>query len=143
MAGKKKPPAAGAQDGAFDLETALHQHIFKRDRRYAAAAYYFLYEALGYTQEKLGRRPDNENEAERHVTGQELIEGIRLYAQEQFGRLAPAVFRGWGLKGTEDFGEMVFNLVQANLMSKTESDTRRDFADGFNFDEAFDRPIKL
>ena len=75
------------------------------------------------------------------MSGKELLEGIREYAAQQFGPLAPTVFRSWGVRRTEDFGEIVFNLVESGLLGKTESDSREDFADGFDFDQAFDGPF--
>lgn len=124
-----------------DLETVIRRHVVAKDPRYAPAAYCFLYEALTYAQKLFDKRVDSEDEAERHVTGQELLEGVRRYALEQFGPLAPTVFRAWGLKRSEDFGEMVFNLVEAGLMAKTDSDSLSDFADGFRFDEDFENPL--
>jgi uncharacterized repeat protein (TIGR04138 family) len=124
-----------------DLETAIRAQILSRDARYEVAAYLFLYEALGYTQKALGRTGPKLQQTEKHVTGGELLEGIRAYAAQQFGPLAPTVFRRWGVRSTQDFGEIVFNLVESDLLSKTESDSREDFADGFDFDNAFEGPF--
>jgi len=146
MSDHETPPETARPDGpevSLDPEDILHERVLKRDPRYPPAAYLFLYQALAYTQKMLGRDPANAEEEKRHVTGQELLEGIRRYAQEQFGRLAPAVFRAWGIHSTRDFGHMVFNLVQARLMSKTDSDTLDDFENGFEFDEAFQGPVHL
>ena len=74
---------------------------------------------------------------------QELIEGIRDYATELFGPLAPTVFRNWGLTATQDFGDIVFNLVENDLLNKTDADRREDFANGFDFDTAFDGPVEV
>jgi uncharacterized repeat protein (TIGR04138 family) len=112
-----------------DLGKAIRDRILRKDRRYAVEAYRFIYEALDHTIRKAGER--------RHVSGQELLDGIRDLALELFGPLGKTVFNSWGIHRTEDFGEIVFNLVDAELMSKNESDTRGDFKDGFNFDEVF------
>ena len=54
--------------------------------------------------------------------------------------LTLTVFDHWGIRETRDFGEIVFNLVENNLLAKTEKDTREDFAAGFDFDDAFTAP---
>lgn len=113
--------------------------IYKRDPRYECEAYEFVFEALAYTQEKLGRVPTEQSEAERgeyHVTGQELLEGIREFALQQFGMMALTVFRHWGIRSTDDFGEIVFNLIEAELMSKRPEDSREDFHNVYDLEEA-------
>jgi uncharacterized repeat protein (TIGR04138 family) len=103
--------------------------VVEADRRYDLNAYRFVYEALDYTLKTIG--------CKRHVSGRELLEGIRNLALEQFGGLAPAVFENWGLKRTCDFGNIVFNLVEAGLMSRSENDSPADFDDVYDFREAF------
>lgn len=82
--------------------------IRKADHRYAREAYDFVMEALEHTQVKLEKR--------RHVSGQELLEGIREYGIQQFGALTRTVFEHWGVRRTGDFGEIVFNLVNTGLL---------------------------
>ncbi|MGE4357129.1 MAG: Minf_1886 family protein [Candidatus Omnitrophota bacterium] len=103
--------------------------ILAKDPRYKISAYEFLFQALFYTQRKLNRRG--------HVTGKELLEGIKEYAVEQFGFLAQTVLEEWGVRRTEDFGEIVFNLVEVGLLKKTEEDSIEDFKGVYNFEEAF------
>lgn len=105
------------------------ERVIARDGRYLRDAYHFVFEALDYTLKHINRKG--------HVSGRELLEGLRLYALDQFGGLAPMVFNGWGVRATDDFGEIVFNLVDAGLMGKTDTDTRDDFRAVFDFDEAF------
>ncbi len=112
-----------------DLGQAIRKRILGRDSRYPMEAYRFIYEALDHTIQRLGER--------RHVSGRELLDGIRDFARAQFGPLARMVFDCWNIRRTEDFGELVFNLVEADLMRKTETDSREDFKDGFDFEEAF------
>jgi uncharacterized repeat protein (TIGR04138 family) len=85
------------------------------------------------TTKKKGRG-DREDENERHLTGQQLCEAIRLYALEQYGYMAKCVLNSWGLHKTGDFGEIVFNLIEIEQMRKTEQDRREDFDDVFDFD---------
>jgi uncharacterized repeat protein (TIGR04138 family) len=73
----------------------------------------------------------------RHVTGQELAEGLRMYALDQFGPMAKTVLEHWGITTTLDFGEIVFILIEAGLMRKTENDNLGDFKNVFNFESAF------
>jgi uncharacterized repeat protein (TIGR04138 family) len=116
--------------------------IVQKDRRYAIDAYFFVFEALAYAQKVLkfgAAHCDDETavpepRAERHVTGQELCEALRLFALEQFGYMAKCVLNSWGLYSTGDFGEIVFNLIRAGQMRKTPEDRREDFDDHFDFD---------
>jgi uncharacterized repeat protein (TIGR04138 family) len=125
---------------SFNPELA---EIAKRDPRYSYEAYEFLFQALHYTQKRLGRTPPAgadptalAGEPRHHVSGPELLEGVRALALQEFGFMARTVFRLWGIRKTDDFGEIVFNLVEARLMSKTDEDTRADFRDVFDLDEA-------
>ena len=111
-----------------DGDRALRK-VVKNDPRFPTEAYRFLFEALRFT---VARLPET-----RHVSGQELLDGIREYSLQQFGGMARTVFRQWHIARTEDFGDMVFNLVGANLMGKTESDSMEDFANGYDFEKAF------
>ena len=119
------------------------RQLLKEDTRYKQQAYRFVFEALEYTQKMLDKDIFSDDIAAKHVTGQELLEGIRQYALQQFGYMTKTVFEQWGITKTEDFGEIVFNLVERGLMLKTESDSRQDFKDGYDFDEAFDRDLKI
>lgn len=114
------------------------ERIVRRDPRFHRDAYLFLREALDHTQKvitKAGKEPL------RHVSGQELLAGIRDFALQQFGPMALTLLQEWGLRKCEDFGEIVFNMVDANLLSKTAEDSRADFAGGYDFDEAFRKPF--
>jgi uncharacterized repeat protein (TIGR04138 family) len=115
------------------------ESVLRKDPRYRREAYVFLREALDYTQKVVTK---NGREAVRHISGQELLGGIRAYALEQFGPMTLAVLHDWGLRACEDFGELVFNLVDAHVLSKTESDSRADFKGGYDFEEAFRKPFQ-
>jgi uncharacterized repeat protein (TIGR04138 family) len=109
------------------------------DDRYHRDAYAFLKEALEYTQRTL-KRPVGEKT--RHITGQELLEGIREYALKEYGPMALTVLSEWGIHRSEDFGEIVFNMVEHGILSKTENDSRKDFQDGYDFEKAFRSPFR-
>jgi uncharacterized repeat protein (TIGR04138 family) len=114
------------------------EELVRRDPRYPLEAYEFVFAALTHTQYLLGRNPptDLAREDEYHVTGPQLLWGIRDLALREFGLLARTVFRLWGVNRTDDFGEIVFNLVEAGLMSKTAKDDRLDFKDVYDLDKA-------
>ncbi|MEE2710392.1 MAG: Minf_1886 family protein [Gemmatimonadota bacterium] len=114
---------------------AILDNIINRDNRYSRQAYCFLMDALKHTTGSLPVR--------RHVTGQELSMGIRDYAIEQFGIAVPLIFEQWGISSTRDFGEMVFNMVNAGLMRKTDEDDISDFEDAYDFKTEFDTNFKI
>jgi len=111
------------------LEEGIRE-IVAKDPRFGPQAYYFIFEALEYTLANLNTR--------RHVSGKELLDGTKKYALEVFGFLARTVFYEWGITSTEDIGQLVFNLVSADLLMKNDADSMADFRDGFDFEEAFD-----
>lgn len=114
------------------------RHICAKDNRYEPDAYLFVREALDFTVKKMKKPAEGPG---RHVTGQELLEGIRLFALREFGPMAMTVLTSWGLTRTEDFGEIVFNLVESGKLGKTEKDNKEDFAGGYSFEEAFVKPF--
>jgi uncharacterized repeat protein (TIGR04138 family) len=114
------------------------EKILARDNRYGREAYLFVREALDHTQKMIGRPPRNEI---RHVRGGQLLEGARDYALIHFGPMALTVLEEWGIRSCEDVGEIVFNMVEANLLAKTEQDTREDFKGKYSFEEAFRKPF--
>jgi uncharacterized repeat protein (TIGR04138 family) len=113
--------------------------IFKKDDRYQPDAYFFLVEALDVTVKHIRKTQPNHG---RHVSGKELLEGIKEYALDEFGPLTHTVFSEWGIRSTQDFGEIVFNLVEAGRLGKTDSDSREDFKNAYDFDEAFLLPFE-
>ena len=117
------------------LQPLIREIRANHGRKYAEAAYFFVLEALDYTIFLEGRVQAGGDG--RHINGRELLRGLRKYAQEEFGPLAPYAFRSWGVACTEDFGNIVFQMCSAGLLKKNESDSPADFADGFDFREAF------
>ena len=124
---------------AFDYDEVLDM-ILAKDDRYHRDAYYFVREGLDFTQQKLTKAAGAKEP--RHVSGRELMDGMRLYALENYGPMAKTLLNEWGVTSTEDFGEIVFNLVENNLLAKTEEDSRADFGNGFDSDEAFIAPFQ-
>lgn len=116
-------------------------HTTNARKKYHPNAYRFIFPALKYSQERF-RQPEifggEPVDSETHISGQELVHGIRLYASDQFGLLARTVFNSWGIHTTEDFGRIVFELIDRGEMKKTEQDSIHDFCDLYDFEEVFD-----
>jgi uncharacterized repeat protein (TIGR04138 family) len=112
--------------------------IVKSDPRYQAAAYRFIREGLDYTLKTLKRSTPS---SQRHVTGAELLEGIKLHALKEFGPMSKLVLNDWGIENCQDFGQIVFNLVNNGVLGKSESDRLEDFSAVYTFDEAFVKPF--
>ncbi|MCR4289226.1 MAG: hypothetical protein NUV86_03070 [Candidatus Scalindua sp.] len=119
------------------------QKVVNKDCRYSMQSYQFIFEALDYTASHLGKKYNSSKEEERHVTGQELSEGIKRFAMEKFGYMTRIVLEQWGITKSGDFGEIVFNLVDSGLMGKTETDSVDDFKDLYDFYSEFDEKFKL
>ncbi len=83
------------------------------------------------------------DEADRHITGQELCIGLRDLAIETYGLLAPVVLEHWNVKRTNDFGQIVFAMIDAGLMTRTSSDSLEDFQAVYDFEDAFNREVLL
>jgi uncharacterized repeat protein (TIGR04138 family) len=141
--------------------------LLQRDQRYKLDAYLFVLESLAFGQENLGMgaeppaeeleaaagtsteaatRPRGKGrakrrQAERHVSGQELCEAARHYALQQYGFMAPTVLGSWGVRRTNDFGEIVFSMIEIGQMRKTRRDKREDFNDIYEFSDAFSRDV--
>ena len=126
------------------------EELIRQDSRFHPEAYKFVYDALDFTvrnkysdvEESYDEDDDSQSQ---HVTGQDLLEGLRIFALEEFGCMAATVFDAWGVRRSEDFGEIVFNLVEHGLMGRQESDCKEDFAGGYGgrtFFEVFQvRPV--
>jgi uncharacterized repeat protein (TIGR04138 family) len=119
--------------------------LVRRDPRYAYEAYEFVFAALSHTQKLLGRETpaEKDEEGEVHVSGRELLDGVRDLALREFGLLARTVFRMWGVNRTDDFGEIVFNLIEAGLMSKNDGDDRLDFHAVYDLDDALVKDYRI
>jgi uncharacterized repeat protein (TIGR04138 family) len=118
----------------LDCLTARLENMVARDSRYAKAAYVFVKAGLSRAFEKHFGAPTGRP---MHLSGAELLEALREQAVEAFGKKAKVTLNGWGVFKCEDFGEIVFNFVEAGLMAKNADDTKADFQNGFDFDMAF------
>ena len=108
---------------------ATIEYIVSEDPRYKEDAYQFLMESLAFTQRKF--------RCAKHVTGEQLLEGLKELLMQKFGPMTMNVLEYWGIKSTEDFGNIVFNLVDNKVLSKTENDDIRNFQNAYDFREVF------
>jgi len=110
-------------------------------RTYHPLAYKFVFSALRFTQEQLGR--DRATEATGHISGPELLDGIRLLGLQHFGMLCIPVFKTWGIHCTDDFGRIVFQLIEVGEMRKTPNDQLTDFLGVYDFNKVFQEEYTL
>ena len=105
---------------------------------YPLEAFNFVREGLSYTAQRVyENNRETLDEDERHVSGQQLCLGLRDFAIEKYGLLAPIVLEHWNVRRTEDFGRIVFAMIEGGVMTKTAEDTLEDFRAIFDFREAF------
>ena len=128
--------------------------LIAADPRFEKEAYLFVKEALDFTlkqrrsgSQKSSRRNSGgttamKEEPERHVSGQQLVAGVRDLALAEWGPMAITVLSHWGICSTADIGAIVFNLIDARIFGKNEQDSRADFQDVFTFHEAFVLPYQ-
>jgi uncharacterized repeat protein (TIGR04138 family) len=112
----------------------LLEPIIAQDDRYTPWAYIFVREGLDYTVKKLDKP--------RHVSGPELLDGMREYALREYGPVTKRVLSEWGINECVEFGHIVFNLIDAGLLGKTDEDSIEDFMGGYDFHEAFIQPFR-
>lgn len=123
----------------ISIDHAIEQ-LIQTDSRYLKDAYHFVREGLDFTIKQHKKKPYGSKE--HHISGKELLDGIRQYALQEFGPLAYTVMNYWNIRTTEDFGEIVFNLVSIRILKTSETDTKEDFKNGYDFVEAFVRPFE-
>ncbi len=135
----------------FD-QLQLHP-IVEKDPRYRLSAYYYVLETLDFARSQLGmgcssdqlpsrqRLGDEEKDEPdsnlQHISGAELCEALRIRARWMFGYMAKTVFNQWGVYKTDDFGEIIFNMVAAGKVRTAPNDKKEDFAGLYDFQKAF------
>ena len=112
------------------------EEVIREDGRYPPEAYAFLHEGLIRAVEAV--HGEDIPAAGRHVTGRELCTALRDLALEKWGMLAPTVLKRWNIRGTIDFGNMVYLLVDSGHWGKRPEDSLEDFRDVYDFQTAFD-----
>ncbi|HEX5580231.1 MAG TPA: Minf_1886 family protein [Gemmatimonadaceae bacterium] len=104
--------------------------IRMREPRFHEHAYLFVLSALEYCQQRMSQR--------RHISGGELANACRELALERYGVMAKLVLEHWGIRSTSDIGDVVFTLVELQLLISQPTDSREDFQDLFDFEVAFE-----
>jgi len=112
--------------------------IMRDDPRYAKNAYFFIRRVLDYTVRMVASRSKR---PVGHISGTQMLEGFRQYTLEQFGPMGITVLENWGVRETEDVGNIVFNLVESGILGKTQKDSIEDFRNKYSFAEAFEKPF--
>lgn len=116
--------------GELAFRDGIMDQIRLRERRFHEHAYLFVLAALEYCQTRLTER--------RHIGGRELAVSCRDLALDRYGVLARHVLEHWGIRSTADIGDIVFTLVDLNLLISQPSDSREDFTAVYDFDETFE-----
>ncbi|HPS54772.1 MAG TPA: hypothetical protein PLP05_04165 [Sedimentisphaerales bacterium] len=112
------------------------EKIALKDGRFSPEIVKFVYEGLNYSVEKLVSRPD-------HISGQTLCRGLKMFAIENWGRLAKLVLNNSGVKTTRDFGEIVYLMIENKWMSAQPTDTIEDFDNVYDFQTVFKDEFKF
>ena len=132
-------PAQNGGDDNLSRDERIAQAAMA-DKRYPAAAFAYVAKAVPAVAKELCAREKNRS-ARKHISGQELTEGLRRLLLRDFGRMAIDVLKSWHITRTLDFGEIVYDLVAVNVLSVSPQDSREDFVDVYDFDEAFTKSI--
>lgn len=126
--------------------------IIERDSRYKLEAYYYVLETLDFARSQLGmghcepaavsfssgdEELDEPENVVLHISGGELCEAIRIRALGMFGLMAKTVFQQWGITTTDDFGEIVYNMVEAGKIQAASNDCREAFHQLYDFQKVF------
>src|SRR5271157_5087326 len=108
---------------------SIISNIYTKDSRYYPEAYEFVMEALSFSQKRFKKA--------KHVSGQELLAGIKALLLKKFGPMTMTVLKYWGIKTTDDFGNIVYNLVENKVLAKDAQDHYDSFKNAYDFDEVF------
>ncbi len=105
--------------------------ICTQDSRYYPEAYGFVMEALSFSQKKFRKS--------KHISGEELLTGIKALLLKKFGPMTLPVLKHWGIKATDDFGNIVYNLVENKVLAKDTQDHYDSFKNVYDFEEVFNK----
>jgi len=119
-------------------------HTLARQTKYSPQAFAFVQQGLDFAIKRIHGEPDaTADPMSRHISGGQLCTGLRQYAIERYGLMALSVLNSWQVRSCEDFGHIVFAMVDSGILHKTENDSLEDFRGLFDFDEAFASGLKL
>ena len=115
--------------------------IIAKDSRYPFEAYEYVSQAVGKVCRELAE--DNNGETRRHISGKQLIDGLKVLLLKDFDRMAIDVLKLWNVNATDDIGNIVFNLVNAKLLGVSENDSIDDFKNQGDFYQMFVAPFEV
>jgi len=120
--------------------------ICKEDTRYDRRAYGFVRAGLDFTVGEIRKKTPlktakSGTPVSRHISAPQLLDGMRAFTLDQFGPLSKTVLHEWGVRCCRDFGEIVYNLIEHGIFTKTPEDNREDFIEVFSFEDAFEKPF--
>lgn len=110
---------------------------------YPLEAFHFVQQGLAFSVDRIHGRDVPVKPEERHISGQQLCEGLRDFALSKWGLLARTVLRRWQITSTLDFGKIVFALIDAGHMQKTDRDTLDDFRNVYDFKSSFEAGYRI
>lgn len=116
----------------------MDQELVYSSLPYAREAFVFVQEGLGYTVSQIYGDPEKLDNEQRHISGQQLCIGLRDYAIKRYGLMARSVLAHWNIQRTDDFGRIVYAMIQAGTMSSAARDSLEDFYAVYRFEDAFD-----
>jgi uncharacterized repeat protein (TIGR04138 family) len=118
------------------FHVAIHQAV-EKDPRYPPHAYEFVRDALHAAVKHF-----RSGQEDQHVSGQEVLEGVRIHALTEYGPLAHMLLSQWGLHRGEDVGNVVYNLIDTGYFGRNDGDSLEDFSGGYDFEEVFAKPYE-
>lgn len=121
----------------YSFEDAV-QAIMNKYGEYAPDAYEFVRKALDYATEHFRKTDESP-----HLSAQELYMGACAYALEEYGPLAADVMEFWGISRSEDFGNIVYHLIEVGIFGKQKDDSPEQFHDLPRPGELLDAPYSL
>lgn len=133
----------------MDPDLRILLQLLNHESKFSLEAFLFVREGLAYAADQLALERCSQTvpataacekvrPARKHVSGQQLCEGIRQYALNQFGYMSKTVLNSWGIHSTSDIGDVVYKMINAGIMKKSSKDRRSHFDDVFDFDAAFE-----
>ncbi|MBL1216562.1 MAG: hypothetical protein D8M59_03615 [Planctomycetes bacterium] len=138
MSTHKGSSSSQSQHGDSNQETpTIDWEHLRAMAPYPKQAFAFVQEGLAFTTRHVHGDPSKSEHEDRHVSGQQLCEGLRDYAIKRYGLMARSVLNHWRIERTDDFGRIVFALIDIGAMSRTDRDCLDDFYSVYSFEDAF------
>ena len=126
----------------MDFDDAVRL-IRQKDLRYQPQAYDVVHLGLDLAQKLTHGEPKKgKSTMNRHVSGQQLLEGFRQHVLETYGPMSYPLLQNWGLRKSVDVGNIVFNIIETGLFGRSAEDNLEDFKEIYDFKEVFHKPFE-